>query len=141
MAALAALLQATAAPAGGAGWTWSLYEGDGPLVLANEIPDTPNLRTTLECTPGSGAVELTLYGPVVGPGFVSVTAGDASTASEARSGRGRSIALMLRVDHPVFIAFAADGDLQVRAGGSSAQVAVPSAHLPKLRRFADLCAG
>ena len=59
--ALALTLQTTAPPAA-AGWTWTLYSGDGPLVLANEIPDTPRLRATFECAPGSSIVRLTLYG-------------------------------------------------------------------------------
>ncbi|HWW12752.1 MAG TPA: hypothetical protein VN018_09555, partial [Brevundimonas sp.] len=51
---------AAAAPSEAA-WTWTLYS-DTPVVLANEVPDTANLRTTLECDPGSSVARLTLYG-------------------------------------------------------------------------------
>ena len=42
-------------------WTWTLYENTGTVVLAHEVPDTAQLRATLECEPGSGAVEVVLY--------------------------------------------------------------------------------
>lgn len=54
-----ALSAAQTAPS--AGWTWMLYEGDGPIVLANEVPDTADLRATLQCDARSSVVDITLY--------------------------------------------------------------------------------
>ena len=62
MLILSALMAAAIQTAPGAGWTWSLYEGEGPLVLANDIPDTAELRSTFQCQAGSGAVTISVYG-------------------------------------------------------------------------------
>ena len=77
-----------AAPA--SGWTWSLYEGEGPLVLANDIPDTAALRSTLQCQAGSGAVTIAIYGEPATAGFARITAGGNTAASEARPVQKRS---------------------------------------------------
>ena len=61
------------------GWTWTLYSGDGPLVLANEIPDTPQLKAILECQPGSGIARLDLFGTA--HAGVAIIASGRSTAS------------------------------------------------------------
>ena len=45
-----------------AAWTWTLYAEAAPVVLANEVPDTASLRTTLECDPGSSIARVTVYG-------------------------------------------------------------------------------
>ncbi len=44
IAAWALALQSPPAPE--TGWTWTLYADTAPVVLANEIPDTPSLRST-----------------------------------------------------------------------------------------------
>jgi hypothetical protein len=137
--ALALTLQTTP-PAAAPAWTWTLYSGNGPLVLANEIPDTPRLRTTLECAPGSSIVRLTLYDAPPADGFATVTSGAAVTNTETRARRGQ-LQTMLRADHPVFTAFMASGKLEVTIGEQSSTVEIDRANLFKLRRFAELCTG
>ena len=126
-------------------WTWTLYEGDGPLVLANEVPDSPQLKTTFECVAGSGVARVSVYGSSLGAGFASVISGSGATAAQAQSqtelGRGGKVSLAVRTDHPVFGQFVATGDLVVAVGGQRQTVTVESTHLAKLRRFADLCSG
>jgi len=123
-----------------AAWTWTLYS-DTPVVLANEVPDTANLRTTLECDPGSSVARLTLYGGEAGAGMARVTAGDASAVAQSEAARGGGIKLALRTDHPVFAAFGVSGRLGVALGEQRRTLEVPAAHLAKLRRFAELCSG
>lgn len=122
------------------GWTWTLYEGAGPLILANEIPDTPQLKAVLECTPGSGVARVDLYGPAEASGMATVASGGASATTESEaSGDHRSVAL--RTDHPVFSQFVITGALDVSVAGRHQPLAVEAAHLAKLRRFAELCGG
>lgn len=136
--AVAALaLQAGAPPE--TGWTWSLYESQGPVVLAEEIPDTRHLRLTLECEPRSGVAQLSVYGQGF-QGFATAQAGAATATAEATRVRDAT-RLALRVDHPVFAAFAADGELTVTLGEDRRAVSVPRPHLAKLRRFVQLCGG
>ncbi|WEK58372.1 MAG: hypothetical protein P0Y52_02195 [Candidatus Brevundimonas phytovorans] len=137
--ALALTFQTTPTPAAEA-WTWTLYADNGPLVLANEIPDTPRLRSTLECAPGSSIVRLTLYGAPPAEGIAVITSGAASANVEVRPRRGQ-FQTMLRADHPVFAAFLANGKLQVTVGEQSSPVEIDRANLSKLRRFAELCTG
>jgi len=122
-------------------WTWTLYADAEPVVLAQEIPDTANLRTTLECDPGTSVARLTLYGGAPLTGMARVTAGDASAVAEAATARAGTTRLALRTDHPVFAAFTVDGRMAVIVGDHRRPVEVPSAHLAKLRRFAELCSG
>lgn len=122
-------------------WTWTLYADAAPVVLANEIPDTPELRATLECDPGSSVARVTLYGGASLTGMARVTAGEASAVAEAETARGGGVKLALRTDHPAFAAFALDGRMAVAVGDQRRPVEVPAAHLAKLRRFAELCAG
>lgn len=122
------------------GWTWTLYSGDGPLVLANEIPDTPRLRTTLECAPGSSIVRLAFHDARGADGFAVVRSGAASAEVEARARRGR-LEAVLRADHPVFAAFLASGRLTLTLGEQAEAIEIDRANLPKLRRFAELCTG
>ncbi len=122
------------------GWTWTLYSGDGPLVLANEIPDTPRLRTTLECAPGSSIVRLAFHDAPGADGFAVVRSGAASAEVEARARRGR-LEAVLRTDHPVFAAFLASGRLTLTLGEQAEAIEIDRANLPKLRRFAELCTG
>ena len=125
-------------------WTWTLYEGDGPVVLAEEIPDTPRLRNTLECEPGSGVARVTLYRQDARGGFVTLVAQDATTQSEAETVSGGAtpgVMAPVRLDHPVFAAFRARGSITMRGAGGSWTLDMPLAELPKLRRFAELCAG
>ncbi|MDO9587538.1 MAG: hypothetical protein Q8R45_02570 [Brevundimonas sp.] len=122
-------------------WTWTLYAETAPVVLANEVTDTPNLRATLECDPGSSVALVTLYGGATLAGLARVTAGEASAVAEAAAARGGGVKLALRTDHPVFAAFVADGRMALVVGDHRRPVEVPAAHLAKLRRFAELCSG
>jgi hypothetical protein len=130
-------------PAQALSWTWTLYEGEGPVVLANEVPDTPQLRTTLECAPGSGVARVSVYGASLGAGIATVTSGKgpAQAQTEAQAGRDGKVSLALRTDHPVFGQFVASGDLSIAVGDQHQDVAVEQPHLAKLRRFADVCSG
>ena len=136
--AAAAMVAQTAPPE--TAWTWTLYADAAPVVLANEIPDTPNLRVTLECDPGSSVTRVTLYGAAM-RGMARVTAGEAVAVAEAEAVRGGATRLTLRTDHPAFAAFAADGRMTLIVGEARRPVEVPAAHLAKLRRFSELCAG
>jgi len=121
-------------------WTWSLYEADGSVVLANEIPDTPQLRATLECQPGSGVTKIALYGPGA-PGMATLTAGGATAATAAERAQGDRLEMALRTDHPVFQALAAEGQLGVRIGDQTRTVELTAQGLSLLRRFAQRCGG
>lgn len=134
------ILATLAAVAALQGWTWTLYEGDGPLVLANEIPDTPQLQAVLECRPGSGVARVDVYGPAMGAGFATITSGSASASAETTSSAGKQ-SVAIRTDHPVFGQFLTTGVLQVAVAERRENVEVQAAHLAKLRRFAELCAG
>ncbi|MFN3669179.1 MAG: hypothetical protein ACK4VY_07700 [Brevundimonas sp.] len=136
---VAAALAAQTAPA--PAWTWTLYEDAEPVVLAHEVPDTADLRTTLECDRGSGVARVTLYGGAALSGMARIVAGEASAVAEAETVRAGATRLALRVDHPVFAAFAGDGRLSIIAGAQRRAVEVPAGHLAKLRRFAELCSG
>lgn len=133
-------LQATPAP-GDAAWTWTLYADSAPVVLANEIPDTPNLRSTLECNPGSSVARLTLYQAEGLTGMTQLAAGESIAMTQSEAGRAGSIKLALRTDHPVFAAFSTSGSLSMTAGETRRTLEIPAAHLAKLRRFAELCSG
>jgi hypothetical protein len=122
------------------GWTWTLYVGDGPLVLAHEIPDTPQLRAVLECEPGAGVARLDLYGGGAVGGIATVASGG-TTAQTESVGVADHRSLAMRADHPVFGQFVLTGQLAVTVAGRSQGVTVEAAHLAKLRRFAELCGG
>lgn len=124
-----------------AAWTWTLYEGEAPVVLANEVPDTANLRMTLECEPGSSVAQLTIYGGAPVAGMARITAGEASAMAQAEGARGGGLKLAVRTDHPAFAAFSSSGRLGVAVGDERRAVEVPAAHLAKLRRFGELCSG
>ena len=79
--------------------------------------------------------------PDAQPGFARLRAGDATATSEARAERDGRLGVALRTDHPLFAAFSATGDMTVAVGDAATRVTVPSQHLPKLRRFSDLCSG
>ncbi|WP_298158473.1 hypothetical protein [Brevundimonas sp.] len=132
----ASALFAGAVPQGG--WTWTLYE-DGPLVLANEIPDTAQLKAILECQPGAGVARLDLFGPT-DAGIATITSGPATASGRSEAAADHQ-SVALRTDHPVFGQFMVTGVLDVAVGGNHQAVAVPAAHLAKLRRFAELCSG
>lgn len=121
-------------------WTWTLYADSGPLVLANEIPDTPRLRATLECMPGSSIVRLTLYDAAPAEGIAVIASGAATANAEVRPRRGQ-LQAMIRADHPVFTAFQANGKLDVTVGEQSSPIEIDRANLSRLRRFAELCTG
>lgn len=137
--AIAALVGQSPPPA--PAWTWTLYSDAEPVVLAHEVPDTANLRTTLECDPGTSVARLTLYGGTALTGMARVTAGETSAVAEAATARGGATRLALRTDHPVFAAFTVDGRMAIVAGDERRPVEIPAAHLAKLRRFAELCSG
>lgn len=139
IAVLASLALQTGTPA--TPWTWALYETGGPLVLANEIPDTPQLRSTLECDAGSGVARLSIFGPPMGSGFVRVTAGDATATTEADGSRRDQTQVTLRTDHPVFTQFVASGNLNLAMADQTRGIAVDRLNRAKLRRFAGLCGG
>lgn len=122
------------------GWTWTLYVGDGPLVLAHEMPDTPQLRAVLECEPGAGVARLDLYGGGAVGGIATVASGG-TTAQTESVGVADHRSLAMRADHPVFGQFVLTGQLAVTVAGRSQGVTVEAAHLAKLRRFAELCGG
>ncbi|KPF76493.1 hypothetical protein IP78_13260 [Brevundimonas sp. AAP58] len=122
------------------GWTWTLYEGEGPLVLAHEVPDTPRLRAVLECEPGAGVARLNLYGGGASGGIATVVSGG-TTAQTESVGVADHRSLAMRADHPVFGQFVLTGQLAVTVAGRSQEVIVEAAHLAKLRRFAELCGG
>lgn len=123
------------------GWTWTLYDGAGPVVLANEKPDTPDLRTTLECERGSGLAKISIYDSALDAGFANVTASDATATVQAAKAPDGAVVTPLRTDHPVFSRFAASGSLVVTIGQARETLDVPTSDLAKLRRFADLCGG
>jgi len=137
IAALSLQGRATPAPA----WTWALYEGDR-ITLANEIPDTPHLRATFECAPGSSVARMTLYGGAPSAnGMTQVSAGQSNaTVAVSEGARGADV-LAVRTDHPVFAAFATSGQMSIRAADVGVTVVIEADHLAKLRRFAELCAG
>lgn len=137
IAALSLQGRSTVTPA----WTWALYEGD-TLTLANEIPDTPRLRTTFECEPGSSVARVTLYGGAPSAnGMAQVSAGQSNATVAVSGGARGSGVLTVRTDHPVFAAFTSSGQMTVRAADVGVTVVVEPDHLAKLRRFAELCAG
>lgn len=121
-------------------WIWALYDDAGSVVLANEIPDTPRLRATLECAPGSSVVHITVYEAAPAQGFATLTAGGASATSEA-GGRADRLETTLRTDHPVFAALAASGRLTISAGDQSRQIDIDRDHLVDVRRLGQRCAG
>lgn len=135
LAAVAAFQNGAVQPTG---WTWTLYEDD-PLVLANEIPDTPDLKAILECQPGSGVARLDMFGP--GAAGVAVIASGGATATGQSEAASDHQSVALRTDHPVFGQFLVTGELDVAVAGQHQGVAVQPAHLAKLRRFAELCSG
>ena len=122
------------------GWTWTLYEGDGPLVLANEIPDTPQLRATVECERGSGLARINLYERAEQPGFATLTSGPASATGQTTDDTDHR-SVPLRTDHPVFNQFVMTGALGIAFPGGQRVITLAPEHLGKLRRFAELCAG
>ena len=119
-------------------WTWTLYE-DRPLVLANEIPDTPQLKAILECDPGSGVARLDLFGQTRA-GVAMIASGTATATGQSEAAADHQ-SVALRTDHPVFGQFLISGELDVAVAGAHQTVAVQPAHLAKLRRFAELCSG
>lgn len=138
IAALAAFALQGAEP----DWTWSLYEGEGPVVLANDVPDTARLRATLECNPGSGVARVASYGAAAAePGMATLRSGGATAASEAMAGRNGRLTAVLRTDHPVFAAFVQSGRLVMSVAANERAIDVQTAHIAKLRRFAELCGG
>ena len=123
------------------GWTWTLYDTAPTIVLANELPDTPDLRTTLECEAGAGVVKISVFNASLPEGMATVSSGGQTAASALTAGRDHSSSVMVPADYPVFASFLASGRLGLRVADQSASVEMGSSDLAKLRRFADLCGG
>ncbi|MFN3815092.1 hypothetical protein [Brevundimonas sp.] len=128
-------------------WTWTLYGADGGdrIVLANEVPDTPDLRATLECEPGSGAVMVSVYDrPGAVMGYVSIRSGQTSTASQgelAENGGSTRLTASLRMEHPVFAAFLETSALALHQGQNRWTVRIGGQHGALLTDFAAACGG
>ena len=122
-------------------WAWTLYEGSGPVVLANERPDTPDLRSTLECVAGSGETRVAVYEATPIPGAALLESGGVVATVEAKATADGATAAPVRIDAPVFIRFAATGSMAFTVGEQRRSIEVGAADLAKLRRFADLCRG
>lgn len=141
IALLAGLMLLTATPsmAQTRNWVWSLYPDGNPVVLAQEIPDTPDLKTTLECEPKGNRVRITLYGPHrLNSGPASITSGNRSTMGEITV-HPDSIQAGLPADHPAFVSFTASGALKLVQNGQAIDLTVEQPYLNILRHFARLC--
>jgi len=139
--ALAASLLMQSAPAGSGAapaWVWTLYEGDGPLVFANEVPDTPQLKATFDCAPGSGVVRVSVYGDGLVQGIATLTSGDSTAMTEATVGTDK-ISVPVRTDHPLFTQMMANGALKIAVGDAEQSVEVQPPFQTAMRRFGDLC--
>ena len=120
-------------------WTWSLYDGQR-LVLANEIVDTPQLRATLECERGSGAIEVVLFGPTLS-GPATVTSGAVTIATTAQGKAAGGFELALNARSPLVQAFTAGGQMTVHVADQTRSIDTGDQGLPLLRRFAQQCGG
>ena len=138
----ASALQALSAPLPSQGWVWTLYDNTGPtVVLAEEVPDTPHLRATLECLQGSGQARLTHYQPPsAASGNASLSSGTARLETAATIERQRMV-LSLRVGTPLFQSLTNTGRLGVSLEDQTTEFRFDRQSLPRLRQFADLCAG
>lgn len=120
------------------GWTWTLYDDASPVVLAHEVPDSPQLKAVLECIPGSGVARVDLYGRNPGAGMATLVSGTATATTESEA-TGEQRSVTLRTDHPVFSQFVVTGMLDVAVAGRHQAVTVETSHRAKLGRFAELC--
>jgi len=137
--ALAATVLTQSTPASApSGWVWTLYEGEGPLVFANEVPDTPQLKATFDCTPGSGVVRVSVYDDGLVPGIATLTSGDSTAMTEATVGTDK-ISVPVRTDHPLFTQMMANGELKIAIGDAEQAVEVQPPFQTVMRRFGDLC--
>ena len=138
----ASLLQSAPPPLPSQGWVWTLYDGSSPtVVLAEEVPDTPYLRSTFECVQGSGQARLTHYqAPDAPSGHASLSSGSASQEAPATI-NGERLSLSLRLGTPVFQGLITTGRLNLRLEDQTTDFRFDRQSLPHLRRFAELCAG
>lgn len=142
----ASLLQSAPAPLPSQGWVWTLYEGSSAtVVLAEEVPDTPHLRSTFECVQGSGQARLTHYqAPVAASatpsGNASLSAGSARQEAPVTL-NGERLSLNLRLATPVFQGLVTSGRLSLSFDDQTTEFRFDRPSLPRLRRFAELCAG
>jgi len=121
-------------------WVWNLYADSNPVVLAQEIPDTPQLKTTLECETGSNRVRVVLYGRhTLNGGTATLVSGNSRLVAEI-SPRPDNILTGLPADHPAFVSFTASGALRLEQNGESMDLVVQQPYLNLLRQFARLCA-
>ena len=138
----ASLLQASAPALPAQGWVWTLYDNGNPtVVLAEEVPDTPHLRATLECVQGSSQARLIHYqAPDAASGSANLSAGTARQEAPATIA-GQRLSLSLNVGTPVFRGLITSGRLSFSLEDQTTEVRFDRQSLPRLRRFAELCAG
>ncbi|MFN3537900.1 MAG: hypothetical protein ACK4Y4_10670 [Brevundimonas sp.] len=128
-------------------WTWTLYGADsgGHVVLANEIPDTTNLRATLECNTGDGAVLVSVFGREgANAGYVSIRSGQASTTSQgelAQDAGATRLTASMRIEHPVFTTFLETRVLTLHQGDNRWAVRLGAQHGALINAFAAACGG
>lgn len=121
-------------------WVWNLYADSNPVVLAQEIPDTPRLKTTLECETGSNRVRIVLYDShKLTAGAATLRSGNSNAVAEV-SPRTDSILTALPADHPAFVSFTASGALRLEQSSEAMDLVVQQPYLNLLRQFARLCA-
>lgn len=136
------LLQASAAPLPTQGWVWSLYDDSGPVVvLAEEVPDTPHLRATFECSKGSSQIKLTHYqagAATTGP--VSLSAGSAHEDAMITV-EGPLMVLSMPARSAVFRNLVTSGQMNLTTGDQATDIRFDRDSLPQLRRFAQACTG
>jgi hypothetical protein len=113
--------------------------GRRSVVLANEIPDTPQLKATLECAPGSGVAKVSVYGGGARrrDRHRHLRDGTGSGPDRGAGGRDGKLTVAVRTDHPVFGQFISSGDLSIAVGDQRQSVDVeagPSCQAAPLRR-------
>lgn len=138
----ASILQAAPTPLPAQGWVWTLYENGGSVVvLAEEVPDTPHLRSTFECAPNSNQIKLTRYQPgkaVTGPAQLS--AGSAQQEAEMTV-EGERLTLSLQAGSNLFRSLVASGRVSLSYEGGATDIRFDRNGLAQLRRFAETCTG
>jgi hypothetical protein len=101
-------------------WTWSLYEHDKSVTLANEIPDTDSIGAVFECDKGSGQARLSVYP-------------DGARRPEDR------FTVPVGIRDALFADFLKTGRMVVRSEERIATILLSPDHRRDLQRFAALC--
>jgi len=126
------------------GMTWILVEADRyQPALFYGFPDSDNLEFALECRPGSGQVEITLYGPALRPPrHLAIASGPVRGRAAVRSQPDElfdEIHLAVTpADSPALTRFASTGELAI---GLDRPTLFPPAPTATSRRFIDICRG